>query len=126
MVEVSELESSQGIPGLGEHSGFPAWLTLLQNHEHKTQEMLISFNSEADRFGWIEVIFPVISHVSYKSIFKSVSLYYHSIIIVQHMLKDYGKFFLSTRCQNMKYVDNVENLNIFQPFHTMCLQKVFL
>ena len=72
MVEVSELESSQGIPGLGEHSGFPAWLTLLQNHEHKTQEMLISFNSEADRFGLIEVISPIISNVSnYLNIFFS-------------------------------------------------------
>ena len=70
MVEVSELESSQGIPGLGEHSGFPAWLTLLQNHEHKTQEMLISFNSEADRFGWIEVISPIISNISNNSIFR--------------------------------------------------------
>ena len=69
MVEVSELESSQGIPGLGEHSGFPAWLTLLQNHEHKTQEMLISFNSEADRFRWIELISPVISKVSNKFIY---------------------------------------------------------
>ena len=64
MVEVSELESSHGIPGLGEQSGFPAWLTLLQNHENKTQEMLISFNSESDRYRWIEVVSPVISKVS--------------------------------------------------------------
>jgi len=71
MVEVSELESSQGIPGLGEHSGFPAWLTLLQNHEHKTQEMLISFNSEADRFRWIELISPVISKVPGEKIYES-------------------------------------------------------
>ena len=64
MVEVCELESSHGIPGLGEHSGFPAWLTLLQNHDKKTQEMLISFNSESDRSRWIEVISPVVSNVS--------------------------------------------------------------
>ena len=64
MVEVSELESSHGIPGLGEQSGFPAWLTLLQNHENKTQEMLISFNSESDRYRWIEVVSPAISNVS--------------------------------------------------------------
>ena len=64
MVEVSELESSQGIPGLGEHNGFPAWLTLLKNHEHKTQEMLISFNSESDRFRWMEVVSPITSNVS--------------------------------------------------------------
>ena len=64
MVEVSELESSHGIPGLGEHSCFPAWLTLLQNHEHKTQEMLIYFNSESDRFKWIKVISALKSNVS--------------------------------------------------------------
>jgi neuronal guanine nucleotide exchange factor len=71
MVEVSELESSHGIPGLGEHSGFPAWLTLLQNHEHKTQEMLISFSSESDRFRWIEVVSPVISNVPGEKIYES-------------------------------------------------------
>ena len=64
MVEVSELESSQGIPGLGEHSGFPAWLTLLQNHEHKTQEMLIYFNSDSDKSRWMEVVSPITSNVS--------------------------------------------------------------
>jgi len=71
MVEVSELESSQGIPGLGENSVFPAWLTLLQNHEQKTQEMLISFNSGADRFGLIEVISPIISNVPGEKIYES-------------------------------------------------------
>jgi len=71
MVEVSELESSHGIPGLGEQSGFPAWLTLLQNHENKTQEMLISFNSESDRYRWIEVVSPVISKVPGEKIYES-------------------------------------------------------
>ena len=70
MVEVSKLESNQGIPGFGEHNGFPAWLTLLQNHEHKTQEMLISFNSESDRFRWMEMISPLISNVSTDFIFN--------------------------------------------------------
>ena len=64
MVDMSELESSHGIPGLGEHSGFPAWLTLLQNHENKTQEMLISFNSKSDRSRWIELVSPAVSNVS--------------------------------------------------------------
>ena len=64
MFEVSELESSHGIPGLGEQSGFTTWLTLLQNHENITLEMLLSFNSVSDRSWWIEAVSPVVSKVS--------------------------------------------------------------
>eukprot|EP00092_Neocalanus_flemingeri_P055084 GFUD01064994.1.p1 GENE.GFUD01064994.1~~GFUD01064994.1.p1 ORF type:complete len:502 (+),score=95.65 GFUD01064994.1:642-2147(+) len=70
MVEVSELEPSHGIPGMGEHSGFPAWLTLLQNSENKTQEMLISFHSELDRSRWIEMVSPVTSEVPGEKIYE--------------------------------------------------------
>lgn len=71
MVQTSELESSHGIPGLVEYSGFPAWLTLLQNHENKTQEMLISFSTESDRQRWIELISPLISNVAGEKIYES-------------------------------------------------------
>jgi len=71
MVEVSELESSHGIPGLGDNSGFPAWLTLLQNNENKTQEMLVSFNLESDRSRWIEMVSPILSKVPGEKIYES-------------------------------------------------------
>ena len=63
MIQVTELESSEGIPGLGEQPGFALWLTLLQNHENKTQEMLLSFCSESDRGRWMEAVTPASSQV---------------------------------------------------------------
>lgn len=67
MLQVCELESSEGVPGLGggDQGGFALWLTLLQNHEHKTQEMLLSFPSDSDRGRWISVVTPQSSQVSH-------------------------------------------------------------
>ena len=65
MVELSEFESSHTITGLGDNSGFPACLTLFQNKENKSQEMLISFNLESDRSRWIEMVSPALSKVRF-------------------------------------------------------------
>jgi len=70
MIQVTELESSDGIPGLGEQPGFALWLTLLQNHEHKTQEMLLSFHSESDRGRWMEAVTPASSQIPGEKIYE--------------------------------------------------------
>jgi len=70
MIQVTELESSEGIPGLGEQPGFALWLTLLQNHENKTQEMLLSFCSESDRGRWMEAVTPASSQVPGEKIYE--------------------------------------------------------
>lgn len=43
---------------LSEVQSFFAWMTLLQNHENKTVEWLVSFNSECERRRWIESFAP--------------------------------------------------------------------
>ena len=46
LVTLAELDSTDGgVLGVGKHlsDGSMAWLTLLQNHENKTVEWLISF-----------------------------------------------------------------------------------
>jgi len=70
MIQVTELESSEGIPGLGEQPGFALWLTLLQNHENKTQEMLLSFCSESDRGRWMEAVTPASSQIPGEKIYE--------------------------------------------------------
>ncbi len=44
LVQVGQVEGEGCIPGVGE-SGFPLWVTLLQNWDNKTQELLLSFTS---------------------------------------------------------------------------------
>ena len=34
------------------------WFTLLQNHEHKTVEWLLSFASDVEKARWIELVTP--------------------------------------------------------------------
>lgn len=72
MIQVSELEDSEGVPGLGsgEQGGFALWLTLLQNHEHKTQEMLLSFSSDCDRARWMAAVTPTASLVEGEKIYE--------------------------------------------------------
>ena len=44
-MQVGQVEGEGGgIPGVGE-GGFPLWVTLLQNWDNKTQEMLLSFTT---------------------------------------------------------------------------------
>ncbi len=56
LVTLSELDSTDRIPGGGKYlSGGEspanlAWITLLQNHEHKTLEWLVSFRFERARY----------------------------------------------------------------------------
>ena len=51
------LDSVETIPGLDVNS-YPVWLTLLQNHENKTVEMLLSFSSDTERTRWVESVTP--------------------------------------------------------------------
>ena len=56
---MTPMDSVDGVPGLDHHNpGFALWLTLLQNHENKTVEMLLSFSSEAERAKWVESMRP--------------------------------------------------------------------
>ena len=61
MVQMSALESVDTVPGLdtGHTPVTGVWLTLLQNHENKTVEMLLSFTSETERLRWLETMTPV-------------------------------------------------------------------
>jgi len=72
MIQVSELESSEGVPGLGggDQAGFALWLTLLQNHEHKTQEMLLAFATESERGRWMAAVRPTASQVEGEKIYE--------------------------------------------------------
>ena len=76
MVQVSQLESVDGIPGLKgvTDSCFLLWVTLLQNHENKTQEMLLSFSSESDRGRWVEAVTPATSQVALLSTYQHVNM----------------------------------------------------
>ena len=65
---MSELDTTEGLPGVGGVGGHKAlssdannhlaWLTLLQNHENKTIEWLVAYNSECERRRWIEAVQP--------------------------------------------------------------------
>jgi len=72
MIQVSELESSEGVPGLGggDQAGFALWLTLLQNHEHKTQEMLLAFATDSERGRWMAAVTPAASQVEGEKIYE--------------------------------------------------------
>jgi len=57
LVQVSSLNKEDSpIPGLPEHNCYPVWLTLLQNNENKTQEMLVYFPSAAERDKWMNLL----------------------------------------------------------------------
>lgn len=56
---MTPMDTVEGVPGLDHHTpGFPLWLTLLQNHENRTVEMLLSFSSDAERAKWVESVRP--------------------------------------------------------------------
>lgn len=65
MIQVTTMDPLDGIPGLKgiSDAGFLLWLTLLQNHETKTQEMLLPFSSQTDRLEWMEAVTPATSEV---------------------------------------------------------------
>jgi len=57
LLQISELNREDSpIPGLPEHNCWPVWLTLLQNNENKTQEMLVYFSQESERKRWITLL----------------------------------------------------------------------
>ncbi len=69
---MSDLDDGLGEVGGGGNKGLPygmasaknvdlenvVWFTLLQNHENKTVEWLITFASEAEKTRWIELVTP--------------------------------------------------------------------
>ena len=56
---MTPLDSVDTVPGLDTHTpGYALWLTLLQNHENRTVEMLLSFSSDAERTKWVESVRP--------------------------------------------------------------------
>ena len=56
---MTPLDSVDTVPGLDTHTpGFALWLTLLQNHENKTVEMLLCFATETGRTRWVEAVTP--------------------------------------------------------------------
>ena len=56
------------MPGLGgsDQGGFALWLTLLQNQEQRTQEMLLAFPTESERQRWMAAVTPPASKVVMK------------------------------------------------------------
>ena len=56
---MTPLDSVDTVPGLDTHTpGFALWLTLLQNHENRTVEMLLCFATETGRTRWVEAVTP--------------------------------------------------------------------
>ncbi|TRY79094.1 hypothetical protein TCAL_13563 [Tigriopus californicus] len=72
LVTLAEVDSLDGIPGGGKYlsESNMCWLTLLQNHDAKTVEWLISFNFESDRLRWIEQVTPQQSHNPEEKIYE--------------------------------------------------------
>ena len=72
MLQISPLDSVEGVPGLGESQqpGYAVWLTLLQNQESRTLEMLLNFSSDCERERWVEVLTPVSSRVPGETIYE--------------------------------------------------------
>lgn len=76
LITVSEFDVGHSIPGLtggdgGGLGGFLQWLTLLQNSDQKTQEMLLSFKTESERARWTEMVTPAASKVPGEKIYES-------------------------------------------------------
>ena len=55
---------NDGLPGICEAGSFPLWITLLQNSESRTQELLLSFNSASNRQAWADLLTPQPSQVT--------------------------------------------------------------
>ena len=72
MLQITPLDSVEGVPGLGESQqpGYAVWLTLLQNQESRTLEMLLNFSSDWERERWVEALTPVMSEVAGERIYE--------------------------------------------------------
>ena len=59
LVDLSAVELSAALPGLaGTEGERGAWLSLIQNCEKKTQEMIVIFQHQNDRQTWIDLVKP--------------------------------------------------------------------
>ena len=72
LLQMTPLDSVEGVPGLGESQqpGYAVWLTLLQNQESRTLEMLLNFSSDCERERWVEAVTPVTSQVPGETIYE--------------------------------------------------------
>ena len=59
MLDLSAVELSSAMPGLcGGEGGRGAWLTLIQNSDKRTSEMIVIFQDSTDRQTWIDLVKP--------------------------------------------------------------------
>ena len=59
LLDLTAVELSAALPGLaGTEGDRGAWLSLIQNCEKKTQEMIVIFQQQADRQTWIDLVKP--------------------------------------------------------------------
>ena len=62
--DIIQVMDNDGLPGICEAGSFPLWITLLQNSESRTQELLLSFNSASNRRAWADLLTPQPSQVT--------------------------------------------------------------
>ncbi|XP_023328758.1 rho guanine nucleotide exchange factor 16 isoform X2 [Eurytemora carolleeae] len=67
MIQVMD---NDGLPGICEAGSFPLWITLLQNSESRTQELLLSFNSASNRRAWADLLTPQPSQIAGEKIYE--------------------------------------------------------
>ena len=59
LLDLSAVEVSTAMPGLcGGEGDRGAWLTLIQNSDKRTSEMIIIFQNHNDRKTWIDLVKP--------------------------------------------------------------------
>ena len=75
LVDLSAVELSAAMPGLGGTEGDRgAWLSLIQNSEKKTHEMIIIFQNINDRKTWIDLVNP-------KQVKPNLTVPFHSSLL---------------------------------------------
>ena len=75
LVDLSAVELSAAMPGLGGTEGDRgAWLSLIQNSEKKTHEMIIIFQNYNDRKTWLDLVNP-------KQVKPNLTVPFHSSLL---------------------------------------------
>ena len=72
LVDLSAVELSAALPGQGGTEGDRgAWLSLIQNSEKRTNEMIVIFQNYNDRKTWIDLVKP-------KQVKPNLTVLFHS------------------------------------------------
>ena len=75
LVDLSAVELSAALPGLGGTEGDRgAWLSLIQNSEKRTNEMIVIFQNYNDRKTWIDLVKP-------KQVKPNLTVPFHSSLL---------------------------------------------